>query len=101
MARWVPLVASARTPDYALNWRPKYVPTGAQLGRYDASRVYQEGPNECDIVLLKDGRTLWAVMRVDGGDGQLDGRTLPRIAATSVDEGVTWVPSPSHCLSTA
>ena len=41
----------------------------AAVGAYDETRIYQEGPNECDVVLLNDKKTLWAVMRVDGGDG--------------------------------
>ena len=31
--------------------------------------ISQEGPNENDVVLLKDGVTLLCVMRIDGGDG--------------------------------
>lgn len=30
----------------------------ATVGAYDESRIYQEGPNECAIVLLKDQKTL-------------------------------------------
>eukprot|EP01046_Picozoa_sp_COSAG06_P002559 COSAG06_NODE_91_length_24730_cov_26.482603_17_plen_84_part_00 len=55
-------------------------------------RIYQEGPNECDVVLLKDQKTLWAVMRVDGGDGTPSHRTLPFLASTSTD-GVSWTPA--------
>jgi len=36
----------------------------ATVGLYDPSRVYQEGPNEADVVLLKDKKTLFCVMRV-------------------------------------
>ena len=54
---------------------------------YDEARIYQEGPSECDIVLLKDGKTLWSVMRVDGGDGEPSHRTLPMLSATSTDGG--------------
>ena len=74
--------------DDGLDWR--YVGT---VAAYNNTREYQEGPNECDLVLLKDGKTLWAVMRVDGGDGYPDRRTLPLIAATSTDGGFTWVPA--------
>jgi hypothetical protein len=62
----------------------------ATVGAYDESRIYQEGPNECDVVLLKDKKTLWAVMRVDGGDGTPSHRTLPFLAATSADGGRSW-----------
>ena len=30
----------------------------ATVGLYDEQRIYQEGPNECDVVLLKDNNTL-------------------------------------------
>ena len=72
----------AEQPD-ALTWT-----YSATVGPYDERRVYQEGPNECDVVLLKDRRTLWAVMRVDGGDGTPSHRTLPFLASTSTDGGV-------------
>ena len=62
----------------------------ATVGAYDPARVYQEGPNECDVVLLKDKKTLWAVMRVDGGDGTPSHRTLPFLASTSTDGGGSW-----------
>ena len=72
------------------------------VGAYDPTRVYQEGPNECDIVLLGDKKTLWAVMRVDGGDGSPSHRTLPMLHATSTDLGRSWskaTPLPSDMRS--
>ena len=60
------------------------------VGAYDTTRLYQEGPNECDIVLLGDKKTLWAVMRVDGGDGEPSHRTLPMLHATSTNFGRSW-----------
>ena len=45
--------------------------------------VAQEGPNECALVLLRDKKTLWSVMRVDGGDGFPHGRTKPFLSSTS------------------
>jgi hypothetical protein len=45
-----------------------------------------QGPNECALVLLKDKKTVWAVMRTDGGDGYF---TKPFISATSSNGGVT------------
>ena len=50
-------VASFASDD-GLAWH--YTATVAQ---YDPRRVYQEGANENDLVLLKDSRTLFAVMR--------------------------------------
>jgi hypothetical protein len=61
----------------------------------------QEGPNECDVVLLKDQKTLWAVMRVDGGDGTPSHRTLPFLASTSTDSGVSWTPAAPLPVRTA
>jgi hypothetical protein len=42
---------AAFTSTDGLNWR--YTAT---VGLYDEARIYQEGPNECDVVLLKDNR---------------------------------------------
>eukprot|EP01047_Picozoa_sp_COSAG01_P048095 COSAG01_NODE_4654_length_4843_cov_125.531395_4_plen_94_part_00 len=42
---------AAFTSTDGLNWR--YT---AAVGLYDEARIYQEGPNECDVVLLKDNR---------------------------------------------
>ena len=51
---------------------------------------YEEGPNECDIALLKDKKTLFAVMRVEGGDGYPHHLHKSYISSTSTDGGVTW-----------
>jgi hypothetical protein len=61
----------------------------------------QEGPNENDVVLLKDGRTLLVVLRVDGGDGRPDQRHAPFLLATSTDRGETWAlrAAPAFMLS--
>ena len=57
-----------------------------------------EGPNENSLVLLKDGKTLLSVIRVDGGDGCLP-KTWPKLCAgpysdyikcTSQDAARTW-----------
>ena len=60
--------------------------------------VHREGPNECDITTLADGKTLMSVIRIDGGDGRLPGAKgmpahahSPYVAATSKDGGKTWV----------
>ena len=47
------------------------------------------GPNENDVVLLKDSKTLLCVFRKDGGDGPHH-RHTPYVLATSKDEGLTW-----------
>eukprot|EP01052_Picozoa_sp_SAG31_P046730 SAG31_NODE_9052_length_1342_cov_4.659958_1_plen_276_part_10 len=68
-----------------LAWR--YTATVAQ---YPPSRIYQEGFSENDVVLLKDNRTLWAVMRTDSCDGEPSHRTLPFVSSTSTDGGNHW-----------
>ena len=57
----------------------------------------EEGPNECDIATLADGKTILAVIRIDAGDGFLPGAEgmpahahLPYVAARSTDGGRTW-----------
>lgn len=57
----------------------------------------EEGPNECDIATLADGKTILAVIRIDAGDGFLPGAEgmpahahLPYVAARSTDGGKTW-----------
>ena len=78
--------------------------------------MYQEGANENDLVLLKDNRTLWAVMRTvrrrdtrgqvwvasahqhyrcgqDSCDGEPSHRTLPFLTSRSTDRGRSWSPS--------
>jgi hypothetical protein len=50
----------------------------------------EEGPNENDVVLLKDGKTLLCVFRRDGGDGVPHHAHVPYVFATSTDRGVTW-----------
>ena len=52
--------------------------------------VSQEGPNENDVVLLKDGRTIFCVLRIDGGDGVPTHKHVPYVFATSIDLGKTW-----------
>ena len=41
-------------------------------------------------MLLGDNKTLWAVMRVDGGDGIPSHRTLPLLSSSSTDFGRSW-----------
>ena len=63
--------------------------------------ISQEGPNENDVVLLKDGVTLLCVMRIDGGDGVPNHTHVPYLLATSVDRGLTWSmrEAPKYMLS--
>ena len=44
--------------------------------------VMEEGPNENDIVLLRDGKQLLCVIRVDGGDGTPHHYHSPYLLAT-------------------
>mmetsp|Transcript_64318 Transcript_64318/g.140021 ORF Transcript_64318/g.140021 Transcript_64318/m.140021 type:complete len:324 (-) Transcript_64318:320-1291(-) len=55
-----------------------------------ASVGTEEGPNENNIVTLKDGKTLWLIIRVDGGDGVPDHPHVPYMVTTSTDGGFTW-----------
>ena len=41
-------------------------------------RPYAVRTGRCDITMLADGSTLMAVIRIDGGDGQLPGAALSR-----------------------
>ena len=59
-------------------------------------------PTKIQFLLVKDNRTLFAAMRVDGGDGVPSHRTLPFLSSTSTDNGHTWSPVkplPSDMLS--
>lgn len=74
--------------DDGLEWH--YASTVAS---YEPSRVYQEGFSENDLVLLKDNRTLWSVIRSDSCDGEPSHRTLPFLTSRSTDRGRTWTPA--------
>ena len=76
-------VATFRSTD-GLDWR-----FSSMAFTFDPSAGYEEGPNELALVLLKDKTTLWAVARVDAGDGQPHGYTKPLWATTSKDGGGT------------
>ena len=63
----------------------------ATVALYPTSRrVYQEGFSENAVVLLKDNKTLWTVIRTDSADGQPSHRTLPFLSSTSTDFGHSW-----------
>ena len=78
-------VVSFKSTD-GLNWRYSAVVGSSELLNPTTGVRYGEGPNECALVLLRDQKTVWAVMRVDGGDG---GGTAPFVNAYSSDGGVT------------
>ena len=50
----------------------------------------EEGPNENDLVVLKDGKTILSVIRLDAGDGYLTHRYAPYVTVKSTDGGFTW-----------
>ena len=50
----------------------------------------EEGPSENAIALLRDGKTLLNVMRIDGGDGQPHSYHVPYLLARSTDMAYTW-----------
>ena len=58
----------------------------------DASQApeSEEGPNENDLVLLADGKTIMCVVRLDAGDGPVSHPYRPYARVLSVDGGRTW-----------
>jgi hypothetical protein len=50
----------------------------------------EEGPNENDVSLLADGKTILCVVRLDAGDGPVSRPYLPYAKSTSTDGGRTW-----------
>ena len=50
----------------------------------------EEGPNENDLVLAGDGKTILCVFRTDAGDGPTTHRYAPYALAASSDGGTTW-----------
>ena len=51
----------------------------------------EEGPNENDVVLMGDGKTIMVVFRIDGGDGApKPSPHVPYLFAISTDQGATW-----------
>ena len=75
------------SPD-GLSWT--YASPVAEMG---TTREYQEGFSESSVVLLKDKKTLWAVIRTDSCDGDPSHRTLPFLSATSTNGGRSWSPA--------
>ena len=74
-----------RSVDAGSTW--KYLSTLASAQQFPDS---QEGPNEMDIILLPDGNTLYAVMRLDAGDGPISHPYVPYHQTISQDGGLTW-----------
>ena len=68
----------------------------------DAAGVPQseEGPNQNDVVLLADNKTLLCVMRIDSGEGPTM-RYEPLVRSFSSDWGATWTAAESFGAGTA
>ena len=58
----------------------------------DASQApeSEEGPNENDLVLLADGKTIMCVVHLDAGDGVVSHPYRPYVRVLSRDGGFTW-----------
>jgi len=55
----------------------------------------EEGPNENDVVLLADGKTVLCIIRRDGGDGKLHHAHVPYLfATTTLGEGALLPSAP-------
>ena len=88
------------TSDGGKHWR--YHSTIATKQSINAAGFpSQEGPNENDLVLLPDNKTLFCVIRRDGGDGWPNHTHVPFLFARSVDTGRTWrvTEAPADMLS--
>lgn len=57
--------------------------------------VSQEGPNENDMVLLADNKTIMCIIRLDAGDGRVSHPYLPYVKSLSTDGGFTWTAATS------
>jgi hypothetical protein len=77
-------VTAFRSRDGGYGW--DYAGTILDAAGYPQS---EEGPNQNDLVLLADNRTLMCVMRVDSGEGP-SMRYEPLVRSFSTDAGVTW-----------
>eukprot|EP00041_Stephanoeca_diplocostata_P013864 m.247244 g.247244 ORF g.247244 m.247244 type:complete len:413 (+) comp19493_c0_seq1:117-1355(+) len=84
--------------DNGITWNYRStIASGQNFGGFQSL----EGPNENDVVLLKDGKTIFCVLRRDGGDGVPTHVHSSYVFATSTDSGYTWklVEAPSDLLS--
>jgi hypothetical protein len=77
-------VVAFRSVDGGWRWRFRGVVANAS--QYPSS---QEGPNEHSLAMLADGRTVMALIRMDGGDGPSH-PFRPYSRATSTDGGRRW-----------
>lgn len=86
------------TEDDGLTWRfLSEIASKQRMGGFPS----EEGPNENDVVMLRDNKTLLCVFRKDGGDGVPHHDHVPYVLATSTDRGQSWVlkEAPSGMLS--
>ena len=78
-------IVAYRSTDDGYTW--EYSGTIADAASFPQS---EEGPNENDLALLKDGTTILCVIRLDAGDGPKTHQYMPYAKATSNDGGRTW-----------
>lgn len=78
------VVAFKATDGVGLTW--EYVGTILDAASWPTS---EEGPNENDLALLRDGSIL-CVIRVDGGDGRKTHHMQPYVRTISRDGGKSW-----------
>ena len=87
-------VVAFRSKDEGYTWQY----SGSILDAKHAP-ASQEGPNENDLVLLADGKTIMCVVRLDAGDGGVTHPYVPYSVVLSKDGGRTWgtaAPLPPH-----
>ena len=78
-------VVAFRSRDGGFTWKYAGVILAASAVPHS-----EEGPNENDLVVLKDGKTILSVIRLDAGDGYLTHRYAPYVTVKSTDGGFTW-----------
>ena len=77
-------IVSFRSTDLQ-NW--EFLSIIANASQYPQS---EEGPNEHDISYLSDGKTLYALIRMDAGDGPTTHSYKYYMQTLSTDMGKTW-----------
>lgn len=78
-------VVSIKSTDGGLSWVYQSV-----IANASALPFSQEGPNENDVVLGGDNKTVVCVVRLDAGDGQVSHPYVPYYISRSTDGGATW-----------
>jgi hypothetical protein len=78
-------IVSFRSTDGGYHWTY----AGVILAAADVPQS-EEGPNENDLVVLNDRKTIMCVTRLDAGDGFLTERYSPYATIISSDGGFTW-----------